>query len=332
MKRDVAAKALTVPGLRRLLASAVPNDGVLVLNYHRVGDSRASRYDRALWSATAEAFDAQMAFLKANCDLLALDEVEDALERRRGRHVAITFDDGYLDNHAIAFPVLRHHRVPAAFFIATGFVDHKLLPWWDAIAMQVRETASASLDLRPWAPAPIATGPDREAAIRSVLAVYKQLAHEQTGVFRERIAEETGIEAPASVDGEWMDWDMIREMAAAGMTIGGHTVTHPVLSRLPAELQRHEIEGCARRLREELGTAMEYFAYPVGGRGAFNQDTWRLLQAAGVRHAYSFYGGLARASSARLDLQRVAIDQSIGTDLFRAMVQLPRAFCEPAVA
>src|SRR5690606_17088835 len=115
-------------------------------------------------------------------------------------------------------------------------IDHKLLPWWDAIAMQVRETASGSLDLRPWAPAPIPTGPDREEAIRAVLAVYKQLAHADTGPFRTRVADETGIEAPASVEGEWMDWDMIRELAAGGMTIGGHTVSHPVLSRLPTEL------------------------------------------------------------------------------------------------
>src|SRR5690606_9159232 len=134
-KKELAARALATPGIRRLLAAALPGNGVLVLNYHRVGDSSRSRYDRALWSATAEGFDAQVAFLKAECDVIALDDIDDALQRRRGRHVAITFDDGYLDNHDIAFPVLRHHGVPAAFFIATGFIDRRLLPWWDAIAM-----------------------------------------------------------------------------------------------------------------------------------------------------------------------------------------------------
>jgi peptidoglycan/xylan/chitin deacetylase (PgdA/CDA1 family) len=330
-KKELAAKALAAPGLRRLLAAAAPRTGVVVLNYHRVGDSSASRYDRGLWSATADGFDAQVGFLKANCDVIALDEVQDALGQR-GRHVAITFDDGYLDNHDIAYPVLRRHGVPAAFFIATGFIDFQPLPWWDAIAMQVRETVRASLDLAPWLPQPLPLAADREPAIRLLLSVYKGLDFARTAPFRARLAAETGIEPPDRVDGEWMDWDMIRAMARAGMTIGGHTVTHPVLSSLPVDAQRAEIQGCATRLREELGTAMRHFAYPVGSRRAFDAATMQLLRDAGVQQAFSFYGGVAHPGSAALDLQRVAVVEDIGTDLFRAMVQLPGMFCRQDAA
>ncbi|MGY0611389.1 polysaccharide deacetylase family protein [Luteimonas sp. A501] len=328
----MVAKVLAAPGLRRMAAAALPRDGVLVLNYHRVGDSSRSRYDRALWSATAEGFDAQVAFLKANCDVIALDDIADALRRPRGRHVAITFDDGYLDNHDIALPALLRHRVPAAFFIATGFIDRKLLPWWDAIAMQVREARRASLDLAPWLDDPITLERNREADIRRVLGVYKKLPFEQLAPFRARLAAETGIEPPETVDGEWMDWDMVRAMADAGMTIGGHTVNHPILSTLPAAAQRAEIEGCATRLREELGIAMKHFAYPVGSPTAFNDDTRRLLHEASVQQAFSFYGGIAHAGSAQLDLQRTAVEEGMGRDLFRAMVQVPRLFCRQAVA
>lgn len=326
MKRELAAWALATPGLRSLVAAAVPRTGVVLLNYHRVGDSGASRYDRGLWSATADGFEAQVAFLKANCDVISLDEVQDALGRR-GRHVAITFDDGYLDNHDIAYPVLRHHGVPAAFFIATGFIDARPLPWWDAIAMQVRETGRRSLDLAPWLPQALPLDDDREPAIRLLLSIYKELDFTQVAPFRARLAEETGIAPPDTVEGEWMDWDMIRTMARGGMTIGGHTVNHPVLSSLPLEGQRAEIHGCAARLREELGIEMRHFAYPVGSRSAFDAATMQLLQEAGVQQAYSFYGGVAQPDSAPLDLQRVAVVEAIGTDLFRAMVQLPQVFC-----
>src|SRR5690606_15892748 len=239
---------------------------------------------------------------------------------------------GYLDNHDIAFPVLRRHGVPAAFFIATGFIDRKLLPWWDAIAMQVRETRRASLDLAPWLPLPLVLGEQREPAIRRVLSTYKTLGFAQVGPFRARLAEETGIEPPETVDGEWMDWDMVRTLARAGMTIGGHTVNHPVLSSLPLDAQRAEIEGCATRLREELGIAMAHFAYPVGSRSAFDGGTMRLLREAGVRQAYSFYGGVAQSGSGLLDLRRIAVVEDIGTDLFRAMVQLPQMFCRQDAA
>ena len=329
MKRDMAAMALATPGLRRLLAAALPGDGVVVLNYHRVGDSNASRYDRALWSASAEDFDDQVGFLRSHCDVIALDDIGEAL-RSRGRHVAITFDDGYRDNHDIAFPVLRRHGVPAAFFIATGFIDQRLLPWWDAIAMQVRETGAASLDLAPWQAGSLALDGDRESAIRQVLGIYKRLSFDQTGPFLERLAAETGISPPASVDDEWMDWNMIRALARGGMTIGGHTVTHPILSSLDEDAQRAEIDGCARRLREELGIAMTHFAYPVGSRTAFDDGTRRLLREAGVRQAFSFYGGVADGDSDMLDLQRIAVDRDIGRDLFRAMVELPQVFCRQA--
>ena len=332
MKRDMAARALAAPGIRRLLATALPRDGVLVLNYHRVGDGTRSRYDRALWSATAEGFDAQVAFLKRNCDVIPLDAIEDALQRPGGRYVAITFDDGYLDNHDIAFPVLRHHGVPAAFFIITGFIDRKALPWWDAIAMQVRETTRASLDLAPWLPAPVSPGDDREATIARILRAYKGLARGQAAPFLARLAEETGIQPPETVDGLWMDWDMIRSMARGGMSIGGHTVNHPILSSLAVDGQRAEIEGCAARLREELGIAMEHFAYPVGSPSAFNADSMKLLRAAGVRQAFSYYGGLARASSSRFNLQRVAVKEGIDLHLFRAMVELPGVFCRQEAA
>ncbi|MBJ6982872.1 MULTISPECIES: polysaccharide deacetylase family protein [unclassified Luteimonas] len=328
----MAAKVLATPGMRRLVAAALPHDGVLVLNYHRVGDSSRSRYDRGLWSATAEGFDAQVRFLKDNCDIIGLDDIADALRRPSGRYVAITFDDGYLDNHDIALPVLKHHRVPAAFFIATGFIDRNLLPWWDAIAMQVRESASGTLDLSPWIAGRIALGKDREAWIRRIIAAYKDLPFGQTLPFRARLTEETGLEPPDTVEGQWMDWDMVRALARAGMTIGGHTVNHPILSSLPVEEQRAEIEGCALRLREELGIDMTHFAYPVGGPTAFDDNTMRLLRDARVAQAFSFYGGVARASSAPLDLQRVPVSKETGQDLFRAMVQLPHMFCRQLAA
>ena len=57
LKRGLIAKLLSVTGFGRVLA-ALPRRGVLVFNYHRVGDDAQSQpYDRALWSASAGDFD-----------------------------------------------------------------------------------------------------------------------------------------------------------------------------------------------------------------------------------------------------------------------------------
>lgn len=328
-KKVQTARLLAAPGLRRLLSTALPWEGVLILNYHRVGDGSSSIHDRDLWSASSEAFDMQLSFLKTHSDVIGLDEIESSLGKRGGRHVAITFDDGYLDNYELAYPLLRQHRLPAAFFIATGFIDQPRLPWWDEIAMLVRTTPVKQLDLREWLPRPLSLEwGDRRDAIRTLLETYKSLQGNHAAMLLDRLREQAGCAATsAPVAKHWMDWTMIREMAANGMTIGGHTVHHPILSRRPLEEQRAEISGCATRLREELGQPMDYFAYPVGSPDSFDDRTRQCLLEAGVRLAFSYYGGIATRQSHQLDMPRVAVAARMEDSLFRAMAVLPQFFC-----
>lgn len=326
MKKRIAARILAHSGLGRLFATLMPTTGVLILNYHRIGDGSTSPYDRELWSADADAFDAQVARMALDCDVISPGEIE-SVAGLRGRHVLITFDDGYLDNYEVAYPILRRHGVPATFFIATGFIDRPRLPWWDEIAWQVRTTTAARLDLRPWLPSPLvpAAGPD--PVISAILRAYKALPAVESGRMLKRLREQTGLAPPARVDKLWMDWDMIRDMADGGMTIGGHTVNHPVLSRLPVERQREEIQTCAARLRAETGRPMDYFAYPVGSQWAFDEQTRACLKAVGVKRAFSYYGGQARADSPRYDTPRMAMEPYVEIHDLGAMLSIPRLFC-----
>ena len=326
MKKRIAARLVSYSGFARLFASLLPSRGILVLNYHRVGDGTASPHDRGLWSAGAEAFDKQVGLLARHFDVISPGDFETAA-RGRGRHVMITFDDGYLDNYEVAFPILRRHRVPATFFVATGFIDRQALPWWDEIAWLVRGTARSQLDLRPWFDAPLLLGAQRQPQIQAVLRRFKALEFSESRAMLAALREVSGLTPPDTVAGHWMDWNMIREMSDNGMTIGGHTVNHPVLSRLPRERQREEIEGCGARILAETGRPMEYFAYPVGNRWAFNDDTVACLEAAGVRRAFSYYGGEATPASPRFDTPRVAVEPHVGLPDLNAMLRLPRIFC-----
>src|SRR5690606_9847283 len=132
------------------------------------------------------------------------------------------------------------------------------------IAWLVRGSQKRQLDLRPWLPEPIALGAHREAQVHALLGKYKSLPASEAGAMLADLRTATGLSPPDTVARHWMNWDMVRQMADNGMTIGGHTMTHPILSRLPKERQRQEIEGCAARILAETGRRMEYFAYPVG--------------------------------------------------------------------
>ena len=328
MKLRKIAGILDKTRLRSLLAACLPARGIVGLNYHRIGDGSSSELDRGLWSASVEGFDQQLAWLKLNSDVISPADIDSARKDPRSRHVLITFDDGYLDNYEYAFAALRRHGLPGTFFIATGFIDDPRLPWWDEIASLVRRSSVEAIALPQWLPEPqpLIVG-QRESVVRKLLSRYKSLPTEEASRFMAELRDAARASPAARGEDLWMSWDMLREMDAAGMTIGGHTVNHVVLSGATAEQQWLEISTCAARIESEIGKRMDYFAYPVGNRDSFNGDSMECLRRLGVRYAFSYYGGFADARANRYDMPRMAIEPYIDPHWFRAIVELPRIFC-----
>jgi peptidoglycan/xylan/chitin deacetylase (PgdA/CDA1 family) len=303
--------------------------GVLVFNYHRIGEPGGSHGDHALFSATQDDFAEQMAFLARHFDVIGPQDLAGLADAPTGRHVLVSFDDGYRDNHELAFPVLRALGLSATFFVTTGFLDRRLGAWWDEVAWMVRHATAPSLPAGEWLRAGLSTErPWREATIHALLKAYKALDGSRCADFLDWIARSAGSgRCPAGdAGGDWMTWDMVRALRAGGMTIGGHTVNHAVLSRLTPEQQAAEITGAGARIQAELGEPMRWFAYPVGGRDAFDAHTRHALQAAGVELAFSYYGGYRRAGAGdwdRFDVRRVAIERLHDRARFRATACLP---------
>jgi peptidoglycan/xylan/chitin deacetylase (PgdA/CDA1 family) len=124
----------------------------------------------------------------------------------------------------------------------------------------------------------------------------------------------SGRHARAAPPGMWMTWDDVRALRQAGMEIGGHTVSHPLLGRLSPEEQEAEIAGCRQRLEAELGAPMRAFTYPYGGHDCFDEHTRRCLAAHGVEFAFSSYGG------------RRCLGPGVSVDRFALMLTLPQVF------
>jgi peptidoglycan/xylan/chitin deacetylase (PgdA/CDA1 family) len=310
-RQDRAAAVLDAAPLRALLARLPLWNGVLVLNYHRVGDPAGTPWDHQLYSATAEGFDAQLAFLAREADVVGPQDLAELARAGRGRHVLLTFDDGYRDNYEIAFPLLRARGLSATFFLASGFLDRTLPAWWDEIAWMVHH---ATDDVGPGA---------------ALTARYKQLQGDQTEAFLDDVAQRSGAGRcpPEAARDTWMTWEMARELRDAGMPIGGHTETHPLLARIPEEQQEREIATCARRLSEELDLPMRWFSYPVGSPDAFTPATREILARHGVELAFSFYGGIGRYSAwDPLDVRRMNVGPAIDAPRVQAMLRLPQLF------
>ena len=303
-----AGVALERSGATRLLRRLPVWRGALVLTYHRIAAGTGDLLDRDVWSATPEALDEQVAWLCRSVDVIGPDELGAHLSRP-GRCVLLTFDDGYRDNWASALPILRGHGVRAAFFLTSGFLDRTAGAWWDEIAWMLRTAGR----------------PSEDAA--ALIARYKAAPADRRDAFLDTLAGEIGAgrRPPGDAERDWMTWDHARELRDAGMGIGAHTATHPLLGGLGAQRQREEIEGSIARIAGAMGERPTLFALPDGRAGSHDGDTRPALRASGVRFAFCNAGGVADPRADPLLLPRVNIWHGISRERFRLMVSAPWA-------
>jgi peptidoglycan/xylan/chitin deacetylase (PgdA/CDA1 family) len=238
--------------------------GLSTLIYHRVLSEPDPLFPGELDRA---GFARQIALIKSCCNVLPL---LDAVHHLRAgtlppRAACITFDDGYADNADVALPVLQHYGVPATFFVASGFLDGGCM-WNDAIIDLVRQARGAVIDARPLGldVHPVATIAERRAAIAALIGRLKYLPMAER---QAQVARLAAIAGGAPAPDLMMTSDQVRQLRAAGMQIGAHTVNHPILARLPSAQARAEIADGKRALEDITGATVKLFAYPNGKPG-----------------------------------------------------------------
>jgi len=320
-KRELLAVACARSGLTRALETVLRRDALLVLNYHRIGNALETPYDSGTFGPTAEQFDWEIAYLRSRFDCVNLQE---ALAMMTGElpvrsSLLITFDDGYLDNYQVAFPILRAHGVPASFFLPTDFINTRRVPWWDTIAYIVKHSRNDSFKVHY--PQPAEFHLDRQHPSATVFQLLRFCSDHATTNYAPLIDElETACDCQrpgAASERCFLNWDEAREMQSAGMSFGSHTHKHEVLSGLSPERQIAELTESRAILERELGRTIDSLAYPVGRPYTFNADTQVALTKSGYRAAFSFYGGVnLHGNVDRLDIRREDCHSS-STELFR---------------
>ncbi|MGH6610851.1 MAG: polysaccharide deacetylase family protein [Burkholderiaceae bacterium] len=284
------------------LAPAGPNARLTVLIFHRVLAVRDPlRPNEPTVAEFAEILD----WVKRWFNVLPLSE---AITRLRSdslpaRSLAITFDDGYADNHHLALPELQRRGLSATFFVATGYLDGGRM-FNDTVIEAVRGCRSETLDLSDLGLGVHHVGNDdeRRAAIASLLPKLKKL-HVDTRLERAaKIAARCGARLPEDL---MMTSEEVAKIADAGMELGGHTDRHPILASLPEAAARSEIERGRRRLQDITGCRIGLFAYPNGRMGTdYTAATRDLVRALGFDAALSTMHGVASRQSSMFDLPR----------------------------
>jgi peptidoglycan/xylan/chitin deacetylase (PgdA/CDA1 family) len=110
------------------------------------------------------------------------------------------------------------------------------------------------------------------------------------------------------VESEWMTWADVRELAAMGFDIGGHTMNHSDLGSVAFTAAAAEIAGCRDALAQRLGGRIRHFAYPFGGPSNIHAAARRLVADAGFECCLSCHGGIISSRDDPFDLPREPIN------------------------
>lgn len=284
-------------------APSGPQARLLILLYHRV----LPLADPMLSDVDAATFDWQVALLRQRFNVLPLGE---ALVRLNAgtlpaRGVCITFDDGYRDNFTVALPILQRYGVTATFFVATGFLDGGRM-WNDSVIECIRRISGETLDLSDMGLGKhvLTDTAARRATANRLIGHLKYLSFDERTRQVERLAERVGVDLPNDL---MMDSTQVRQLHAAGMEIGGHTVHHPILARLPAAEAEKEICQGRDRLCEIVDDNITLFAYPNGVPGRdYNRDHVEMVRRAGFVAAVSTARSCARRGESLFQVPRLS--------------------------
>ena len=283
----------------------------IVLMYHSVLNVR-----RDAWGlrVSPRCFYEHMAVLRANADLMRLDELTEALESDRlpRRPVIVTFDDGYPDNLVNAKPVLEQFAIPATIFVATGYVGSQREFWWDELELLLLNSPclpryieltvknklyrydlgnDATLSLltrfkwrhwRAWHEMVPTARHQMFLEVRQLLRLTGPQDREQALQTLRAAAGQPFVRATRRC----VSLEQLRELASGNLVeIGGHTVTHSSLGALSPQEQRMEITNGKAWLEQQLNRKVTSFAYPFGGPDDYNEDTIRILKECGIQRS-----------------------------------------------
>lgn len=252
-------------------------------------------------------FETQMRWMRDWFNVLPLKQAVDMLASGTlpARAACISFDDGYADNEAVAAPVLRRLGMTATFFVSTGYMDGSCM-WNDRVVEAVRQCRTDSLDLRSLGLGlyPLATLEDRRRSVVSLILGVKHFEAPLRAELVDSIVRVTGAKPLSAL---MMSPKQVRNLRSLGMDVGAHTITHPILTRVGADLARAEIFGSKRALEEVLQQPVPLFAYPNGHPGHdYGAEHVRMVRECGFGAAVTTAPGVASSRSDLFQLPRFA--------------------------
>jgi len=302
--------------LKHFICAVIVKSGVLallvsrrranlaVLMFHRIDTVE----DNLGLCISPDFFEAQLKYLADCYNVIPMSEaIEKLASGNLARNsVVITFDDGWRDNYINAFPLLKKYKIPATVFVTYEAIEQGTFGWC-SFDKAILNSCHTELDLSFFGLGTFSLNDQeqKESLISFLHQKLKRLDNSTTLAVIEHVTNELG-----GVDGErvMLSWQEIKEMQASNLiTIGAHTVTHPILTQISQPQAKYEIEEGKRLIEDKTGTIIDFFAYPNGSSNDFNSEIIGMVEKSGYKSAFSTIPGVNRDFSYRYLLRRMDV-------------------------
>ena len=231
-------------------------------------------------------------YKKQGFSFISLDQLYEIISsniKPKNPFIAITLDDGYLDNYTQAFPIFERHHVPFAIFVATDFIDRKAVLWWDVLEELVLHNDVILYNNQSF---PCHTFQEKWDTFRIIREDILKFDQSQLIKSLQKAFPDYHIDWLKPIREKAMTWGHVKELCQHPLcTIGGHTVSHPALNQLSDDDFRQEVRVGIEKLESITGQKINHFAYPYGSPNEIGEREYRLINEFNFKTSFVACGG-----------------------------------------
>jgi len=291
-------ESLYFSGAHRALRPLVGGVGA-ILTFHHVRPARPDRFQPNRLLEITPDFLARVVedLRRSGLEFVSLDEMDRRMRAAdfSRRFVCLTFDDGYRDVKQWAYPILKAAGVPFALYVATSFPDRLGELWWLVLEAVIARNDHIGLQI---------DGRNRTfdcATVAEKRALYDEIywwlrALPSEAEMRRAIHDLAGcyhVDIAAFCAELCMGWPELAELAADPLvTIGAHTVNHPMLAKLPRDAARAEMDLSRSVIEAALAVRPQHLSYPVGDRSSAGPREFEIAAELGFNTAVTTRPGV----------------------------------------
>lgn len=310
--------------------------GLAVLTYHGIRPRGYQPVDAAFDGnlIEAETFRKQLRRLKHDYTVIAPEDLFswcETHEKFPRRAVLLTCDDGLLNNLTDMLPILLEEKLRCLFFVTGASAgQERATLWHEELFLILLHAPAGHFEISQNGAAICGELAEREQRRVFWWNAVKQLSRldaESRKSFLRATRAKVGLDDSwaftadtASPRFNLLTREQLRQLAAAGMTIGAHTMSHPMLSQLPVALARAEMAESRACLEAALGKRVWAFAYPFGDAQSITPQVLELAEETGFAAAFLNFGGGLGADLPMHALPRIHVTAGMEIGEFEAHV------------